>query len=305
MKEIIQIEHLTRDYGNDKGIFDLTFSVGQGQAFGFLGPNGAGKTTTLRHLMGFLRPQVGSSSIENLDCWQNASQVQSRVGYLPGEMNFPPGMTGLGFLEFYAAYRGMKGMGRRQELMERFDLDAGGQVKKMSKGMKQKVGIIAAFMHDPDVLLLDEPTSGLDPLMQNEFIKLILEEKQRGKTILMSSHMFEEVERTCDRVGIIRQGRMVAIETVEGLKAHQVKRYIVTFENPLAANQFAQGKFASQVDGNRVVVTVKNDLSDLLQTLATSPVTDLSAPVQSLEDIFLTYYGNSSHQEVNAGGESR
>lgn len=291
MREVIQIHALTRDYGSNRGIFDISFSVNEGEVFGFLGPNGAGKTTTIRHLMGYLRPHQGYSRIEDKDCWKLAPDVQRNLGYIPGEMAFPEDMTGTAFLDFYASYRNMKTDGRRKELIDRFDLDPKGKLKKMSKGMKQKIGIVAAFMHDPSVLILDEPTSGLDPLMQNRFIELVLKEKKRGKTILMSSHMFDEVERTCDRVGIIRKGKMVDIDTVDTLKAHQVKRYLITFENEQAAGQFALLGFDTEVDGARVIVTIHDDLCPLFETLSKLPVTNLSAPAQSLEDIFLAYYG--------------
>lgn len=291
MREVIEIHALTRDYGENKGIFDLSFSVHEGEVFGFLGPNGAGKTTAIRHLMGYLRPHKGYSRIEGMDCWNAAPKVQRSLGYIPGEMAFPEGMTGEEFLNFYASYRGMEEDGRRKELTDRFDLDTKGKLKKMSKGMKQKTGIVAAFMHDPAVLILDEPTSGLDPLMQNRFIELILEEKQRGKTILMSSHMFEEVERTCDRVGIIRKGKMVTVDTVDALKAQQIKRYIITFEDAQSAMQFAASDFDTEVDGMRVIVTVRDDFRPLFQALAKVSVTNFSAPAQSLEEIFLAYYG--------------
>ena len=207
----IEIDRLTKDYGRGRGVFDLTFSVAQGEAFGFLGPNGAGKTTTIRHLMGFSRPQSGSCRIGGLDCLTQSPRIQKDLGYIPGEIALPDEMTGLEFLRFLARYRGVSDFSRAEALMARFELDPRGRIRRMSKGMKQKVGIVCAFMHDPAVLVLDEPTSGLDPLMQNRFIELVLEEKARGKTILLSSHMFEEVERTCDRVGILRQGKLAAV----------------------------------------------------------------------------------------------
>lgn len=291
MKDMIQVSGLTRDYGKGRGIFDVSFSVAEGEVFGFLGPNGAGKTTTIRHLMGYLRPLSGLCRIAGLDCWRNAPQVQKTLGYIPGEMAFPDDMTGASFLDFYAGYRGMTEPMRRGELLERFELDPRGKLKKMSKGMKQKVGIVAAFMHDPGILILDEPTSGLDPLMQNRFIELVREERQRGKTILMSSHMFEEVERTCHRVGIIRKGQMAAVDTVDALKQEQVKRFEITLTDEAAATAFARHGFEAVVDGTRVIVTVRKDLQQLLKALASSPVTNLSAPHQSLEEIFLAYYG--------------
>lgn len=176
---IIKIENLTKDYGNGKGVFDLSFVVKEGEVFGFLGPNGAGKTTTIRNLMGFIKPDGGKCYINNLDCFNSASEIQKKVGYIPGEISFMSDMTGIEFIKFMADYRGLKDLSKAYQLIERFDLDPKGNIKKMSKGMKQKIGIVIAFMHDPEILILDESTSGLDPLMQSRFIDLIKEEKER------------------------------------------------------------------------------------------------------------------------------
>lgn len=289
---ICEIQGLTRDYGKGRGIFDLSFTIDQGEIFGFLGPNGAGKTTTIRHLMGFLKPVQGCCVINGMDCWENSADIQKNLGYIPGEMAFFDDMTGMEFLSFIAKYRKMKVPGRTKELLDRFELDARIKLKKMSKGMKQKVGIVAAFMHDPDVLILDEPTSGLDPLMQNRFIELVLKEKARGKTILMSSHMFEEVERTCHRVAIIKDGRLVATDSVDALKAAQVKKYVITLESEASASAFASEELhVSAVSQNHVTVTVKNDIKELISVMNRYPVTNISAPNQSLEEIFMQYYG--------------
>lgn len=270
----IQIENLVRNYGTGKGVFDVSFHVKQGEAFGFLGPNGAGKTTTIRHLMGFLKPRSGKCIIDGLDCWNEREKVQAKLGYIPGEISFFDDMTGTDFLRFIAKYRRIGTQNRKEELLERFELDPSGKTKKMSKGMKQKLGIVAAFMHDPDILILDEPTSGLDPLMQSRFIDLIGEEKKRGKTILMSSHMFEEVERTCDRIGIIRKGRMVAVDAADTLRERHTRNYTVTLENESAAMAFARD-FEGVRDGLKVTVTTK----------------------QSLEEIFMNYYGGEKHDK--------
>lgn len=269
---MIQIEKLTRDYGGGKGVFDITFQVNEGEAFGFLGPNGAGKTTTIRHLMGFLKPQSGKCMIDGLDCWNDSDQIQAKLGYIPGEISFFDDMTGVEFLQFVEAYRQIGENNRGKELMDRFELNPKGKIKKMSKGMKQKIGIVAAFMHDPDVLILDEPTSGLDPLMQSRFIDLIGEEKERGKTILLSSHMFEEVERTCDRVGIIRDGKLAAVDSVEALRERHVRPYTVTLESAELAKAFAKD-FGGIQNGREVTVTTK----------------------QSLEEIFMHYYGGKEN----------
>ena len=265
---VIKIENLTRNYGGGKGVFDISFHVAQGEVFGFLGPNGAGKTTTIRHLMGFLKPQSGRCMIDGLDCWHDSDKIQLRLGYIPGEISFFDDMTGMEFLHFLAGYRKIGVNNRMKELLERFELDPKGKIKKMSKGMKQKIGIVAAFMHDPDILILDEPTSGLDPLMQSHFIDLIGEEKGRGKTILLSSHMFEEVERTCDRVGIIREGKLAAVDSVEALRERHIRPYTVTLESEELAESFAKD-FGGIRNGLVVTVTTK----------------------QSLEEIFMHYYG--------------
>lgn len=265
---VLKIEDLTRDYGSGKGIFHVSFQVEQGEAFGFLGPNGAGKTTTIRHIMGFLKPMSGNCTINGLDCWKNSSAIQSKLGYIPGEISFFDDMTGTEFLDFVAKYRKLGFENRKKELMDRFDLNPKGKIKKMSKGMKQKIGIVSAFMHDPEILILDEPTSGLDPLMQSRFVQLIAEEKKRGKTILLSSHMFEEVERTCDRIGIIRTGKLVAVDSVEALRKRHMRSYTVTLDNAEVAKAFAED-FGGTRDRQKVTVVCK----------------------QSLENIFMHYYG--------------
>jgi len=273
-------------------VFDVSFSITGGEVFGFLGPNGAGKTTTIRHLMGFLKPEKGRCSMLGKDCWKYRAEIQKNVGYIPGEMVFFDDMTGMEFLNFMATYRNTKSNSRAKELIYRFELDARSKIKKMSKGTKQKVGIVAAFMHDPQVLILDEPTSGLDPLMQSRFIELVTEEKARGKTILMSSHIFEEVERTCDRVAIIKNGKLVATDNVNALKAAQEKKYIVTLESEEAAAAFAaEGLRVSDITGTQVTVIVQSNLGELVSVMNRYPVTDLTVPNQSLEEIFMQYFG--------------
>lgn len=273
-KKIIEVEHLTRDYGGGRGVFDVSFQVAAGEVFGFLGPNGAGKTTTIRHLMGFLKAKEGGCRINGLDCFRDREKVQQMLGYLPGEISFFDDMTGVEFLDFVSGYRKDKGESRRKELMDMFDLNPHGKIKKMSKGMKQKVGIVAAFMHDPQILILDEPTSGLDPLMQNRFIELVEAEREKGKTILMSSHMFEEVERTCHRIGIIRAGKLVAMDQVESLREQYMTPYTVTLESEEMAKAFAKD-FQGVCQGRSVTVSAK----------------------RSLEEVFMQYYGGEEHAE--------
>ena len=295
---MIAIEHLTRDYGEGRGIFDLSFEVKKGEVFGYLGPNGAGKTTTIRHLMGFLSPKRGTCAIDGLDCFKQAAEIKEFLGYLPGEIAFFDSMTGVEFLNFMAEMRGMKDRAKMEKLIRFFDLNPKGKIRKMSKGTKQKLGLVSAFMHDPGVLILDEPTSGLDPLMQNRFIRLIQNEKKKGTTILMSSHSFEEVERTCDRVVIIRAGELAALDSVASLKAERHKIYQVSFATAKEA-----GDFAARCNGTRqlrehpqlVEVRVAGSMDSFLKMLTGYHVMALDTVSQDLEDIFMQYYGGKHH----------
>lgn len=293
MNHVIDVQGLTKDYGQGRGIFDLTFQVERGEVFGFLGPNGAGKTTTIRHLMGFIRPTAGRAAILGMDCFAQAAAIQARVGYLPGELSLMDDLTGDGFLRFMAQMRGMMDLGTAGELKELFRLDGRQSLRKMSKGTRQKVGLVCAFMARPDLLLLDEPTSGLDPLMQNRFVELLLREKARGATILLSSHMFEELERTCDRVAILRAGRLAAVERTEDLRRARTKRYVFFFPAPEAAAAFsAAWPGASRNDSSvTVALTGREDLSKLLRLAADQQVTDMTVDGGSLEEAFLGYYG--------------
>ncbi len=289
---VIEIRQLTKDYGNNRGIFDVSLSVKKGEVFGFLGPNGAGKSTTIRHLMGFIQADQGSCQINGLDCLRDHARIQQALGYLPGEIAFMDDMTGLEFIKFMAKMKGMTDLTKAYELMERFELNPQGKIKKMSKGMKQKIGIICAFMHDPELLILDEPSSGLDPLMQNRFIELVLEEKQRGKTIFMSSHIFEEIERTCDRTAMIKDGRLISIEELQTLKASKHKTYQVTFATQELAEQFMdEGVECKQVESTVIKVVPRNNLNYLLATLSRYDIIDLDITKPTLEELFLHFYG--------------
>lgn len=288
---MIEINGITKDYGNNKGVFDVSFSVEKGEVLGFLGPNGSGKTTTIRQLMGFIKPDQGTVSIMGMDCFQESSKVQEVLGYLPGEIAFMDEMTGNDFLRFIAKMKNMKDLSRMQELMNFLELDASGKMKRMSKGMKQKIGLVIAFMQDTPILILDEPTSGLDPLMQNKFVELIQQAKKEGKTILMSSHMFEEVENTCDRVVMIKDGKIVASKTMEDLKHNRYKHYEIRFYQEDDAIQFIKKYENGQRDGCVVTLTIKGHTNQLIQDLSHYDIDDLSVRPQSLEELFLHYYG--------------
>lgn len=288
--KVIDICNLTKDYGNHRGNFDVTFHVDKGEIVGFLGPNGAGKTTTIRQLMGFIKPDKGNASINGMNCFDNADVIQKTLGYLPGEIAFIDEMTGDDFIRFVGKMRGMKSFSYANELVETFELNSGGKIKKMSKGMKQKIGIICAFMHDPDVLILDEPTSGLDPLMQNKFVDLVLQHKERGKTILMSSHIFEEVEKTCHRVAIIKDGEIVAVKSIEELQKSKRKVFEVSFESKDDALKFSQAVLNCSINNNLVSVSTK-DINSFLKQLSDFKIKDLSIKTQTLEELFMHFYG--------------
>ncbi len=225
---LITVSHLIKDYGHGRGVFDINISVNKGECYGFLGPNGAGKTTTIRHLMGFSKPQSGSTAIDGKDSWENAALLQNTVGYLPGEIALPSGITGAEFLDMMAKMRHVDDRRYLQTLLDRFELDPNVDTKKMSLGVKRKLAVVTAFMHDPDILILDEPTSGLDPIMQQTFIDYIMEEKKRGKTIFLSSHIFHEVDATCDRIAIIKDGKIVSEFDAEQLKEESDRIYRIT-----------------------------------------------------------------------------
>lgn len=264
---VIEIEQLTKDYGHNRGVFDISFKVKEGEVYGFLGPNGAGKTTTIRHIMGFIRPQSGKVKVHGKETWKHASEIQRSLGYLQGEIALSESMTGPEFLRMMADLRGMKNLAYMNDLIEKFDLDPSGSLKRMSLGMKRKLAIVTAFMHDPDVLVLDEPTSGLDPIMQNTFIDFIKEEKEKGKTILLSSHMFKEVEAACDTISIIKDGRLVSTVTADDLRNYEEKIYEMEFLSEEIFERFTNDVHTQQVfhvkdlkpEKKQVIVTVHDD----------------------------------------------
>ncbi|WBF55984.1 ABC transporter ATP-binding protein [Lysinibacillus sp. JK80] len=288
---MIEVNHLTKKFGDFYSIQNVHLQIPKGEVFGFLGPNGAGKSTTIRHLMGFLQPTEGSCFINGLNCREASATIQQVVGYLPGEIAFIDKMTGKQFIHFIAKLRGMNDYTHAEELMHFFELDASGLIKKMSKGMKQKVGLVCAFMHHPEIVILDEPTSGLDPLMQTKFIEFILAEKDKGTTIFMSSHMIEEVEKTCDRVAIINTGKIVATETITDLKKRKSKKYMLEFQDEQELTRFLDEEYVlERISSTKVMITIMGDLQAFLHTLSNYKIIDLDVISQSLEDIFMHYY---------------
>lgn len=296
---IIAARSLTKDYGQGRGIFDVSFSVSRGEVFGFLGSNGAGKTVTMRHLMGFVRPQAGGARILGLDCFAERATIQARLGYLPSEIAAPEDMTGIAFLEYVARLRHLRNHARMHELIERFDLDPQAKIRKMSKGTKQKVGLVCAFMGQPEVLLLDEPTSGLDPLMQGRFVELALEERDRGATVFLSSHIFEEVERTCDRVAFIRGGRLVAVERMVDVRATRRHAFVVTFASADERARYQEacpwsGAPPHTVGERTMELWADEGIDAFVKGLVGFRVEGLVSREQTLEEMFLHFYGEGT-----------
>ena len=305
---MLSLDGATKDYGRGRGVFDEHLEVERGAVVGFLGANGAGKTVTMRMLMGFIRPDRGAARIGGLDCFRDRAAIQARVGYLPGEVSCPADMTGIAFLRFMAALRadGAGGAhGRRAVearmggLIDLFDLDPAARIGRMSKGTKQKVAIVAAFMGSPDVLLLDEPTSGLDPLMQERFVDLVRRERERGATVFLSSHLFPEVERTCDRVAFLKAGRIVGVEGMAALRAARTRTFLVTFTDPAEAERYRAAHPGAVMDGAgdgaaspaSATVRVADDVDVFVKDLAGYRIADLASREQNLEETFLHLYG--------------
>ena len=296
---ILKIENLTKDYGHGRGVFDVSFEVKKGEVFGFLGPNGAGKTTTIRHIMGFSRPQQGVTYVNGLNSWIESATIQRNLGYLPGEIALPESLTGTQFIKMMADLRGMKDMAYADKLIRRFELEPAGGLKRMSLGMKRKLAIVTAFMHDPNILVLDEPTSGLDPLMQDMFIEFIKEEKTRGKTILLSSHIFTEVDATCDRIAIIKDGRVVSTFVADDLRHGTSKTFKLEFTSK---EEFERFRREVEQTKRLEVISVKRhrnqakiliddaDINNMFEVLSNYDLKFLTEIKFTLEDYFMKFY---------------
>jgi ABC-2 type transport system ATP-binding protein len=300
MSHAISVEHLTKSYGRARGVVDLTFTVEPGEVFGYLGPNGAGKTTTIRTLLDMIRPTSGRAIVLGHDTRRESVEIHRRSGYLPGEMALYDRLTGAEYLGHFAALRGGLDDHYALELAERFDCDLSVRIRSLSHGNRQKVALVQAFMHRPELLVLDEPTQGLDPLVQQEFHRLIEEVRAEGRTVFLSSHVMPEVERLCDRVAIIREGRLVAVEDVGDLKARSVRSLSFHFREPPRPDLFdgLPGVRSTEIQGDVLHVTVAGPLDAVVKAAARFEVVDLQSHEPSLEDIFLTYYG----KEASGGG---
>ncbi|HEU0028454.1 MAG TPA: ABC transporter ATP-binding protein [Ktedonobacterales bacterium] len=294
MATIIKAVELTKDYGGNRGVMDLTFEVAEGEVFGFLGPNGAGKSTTIRLFMGLLRPTAGQTTIAGFDCWRQATAVKRLAGYLPGEWTFDAGLTGAQILEYLANLRGGVDRAYVRRLIERFELDPSRRFREYSHGNKQKIGLIQAFMSRPRLLVLDEPTIGLDPLNQREFYAMVAEARAAGQTIFLSSHILAEVERTCDRVGIVREGHLVTVDTVANLKEIKAHAMDISFSGPASPDWFAglPGVLSATLEtgGRAVRLMVQGETREVIQAAAAHGATNIATYEPSLEEIFLRFY---------------
>ena len=287
---------LTKFYDTHRGIENVDLTVAQGEVFGFLGPNAAGKTTTIRLLLDYIRPTRGKVRVLGLDPRRDGVELRRRVGHVPGDLALYEHMTGEELLRFAANLRTGIKWALVEQLAERLQTDLSAPIHTLSRGNKQKVGLVHALMHHPELLVLDEPTTGLDPLMQQAFNQMVLEAKSEGRTVFLSSHILPEVEQVCDRVGIIREGRLIAVEEIRALKSRAVHSLEVRFAAPVAAESFSSlpGVREIVVEGSTVRFAVEGSLDPVVKALAKFEVEDLRTHEQSLEDIFLAFYGTEA-----------
>ncbi|MGH2508072.1 MAG: ATP-binding cassette domain-containing protein [Ktedonobacteraceae bacterium] len=298
MPALIQTTELTKSYGKSRGIRDVTFDIQEGEVFGFLGPNGAGKTTTMRVLMGLLHPTSGSARIGALDCWKQSTPVKKLVGYLPGEFTFDPGLRGAQIIEYLGYLRGGVDPTYVRALVERLGFDPSKRFREYSRGNKQKLGLVQAFMHKPRLLILDEPTGGLDPLNQQEFYKMVAEVHAEGRTVFLSSHILPEVEHTCDRVAIIREGQLVKIDHVSALKDIRQREVEISFAGLASVEWFKQAAGVTNVtlgvDEHNLQIQMQGDLQEIIHIAGEHNATNIDAHEPSLEEIFLRFYEPSA-----------
>ena len=287
---VIELNGLTKDYGEGRGVFDLELSVGKGEMMGYVGTNGSGKTTTIRNILGFLKPTRGSVSVNGLSSWEHASEIAKSIGYVPGEIAFPDLPTGIDFLKTQAEFLNLKNMDYANELIERLQLDPRANLKRMSKGMKQKTALVAALMNDAPIIIFDEPTTGLDPIMRATFLDIIKEEHKKGKTIFMSSHLFEELETTCDRVALINDGHIIDVADMHEIRNRPVKDMKIEFKNKGDYERFKKEGYTItrlQEQYNQVTIQIKVEKTgELLGKLINYDVKFISEIPYTLEKHF-------------------
>jgi ABC-2 type transport system ATP-binding protein len=293
MTAVIHTEQLTKSYGPHRGITELDLDVEEGEIFGFLGPNGAGKTTTMRVLLDLIRPTSGRAEVFGIETTADPVAIHRRIGYLPGEFDLYDRLTGADTIAYFANLRGGIDAGYVAELIERLDLDPSRRFKEYSKGNKQKVGLVVALQHRPDLLILDEPTSGLDPLVQRTFFDIVREARAEGRTVFLSSHIIDEVDRTCDRVAIIREGRLVQVDSIDAIRRLAFHHVELKFAAPVASAIFSsiEGVSDIEVDGHVVRMRVAGPIGGVLAAAAPHGIVDVVSREPNLEDVFLAQYG--------------
>lgn len=299
---VIKTSGLTKDYGKGRGVFEIDLEVHKGEVFGFVGTNGSGKTTTIRNMMGFIRPDRGISAVNGLDSWKESAGIMKHVSYVPGEIAFPALKTGTEFLKTQAKYLGVTDFGYMNHVIELLQLDPTANLKRMSKGMKQKTAIVAALMGEKEILVLDEPTTGLDPLMREAFLGLVREEKQKGHTIFMSSHIFEEIEAVCDRVAMIKDGRIIDTVSLYDLRHPAVKNFIIEFGEAGEKQRFLQNTEFSAESRDAKSLTVQcrtSQLDALFLSLKDCQITNLQETHRSLQQQFMSAYKEGLAQNGN------
>ncbi|MCD8345590.1 MAG: ATP-binding cassette domain-containing protein [Oscillospiraceae bacterium] len=288
---VISVQHLTKDYGMKRGVFDISLDIKKGEVFGYLGTNGSGKTTTIRHMMGFLKPDSGEVDVNGINPWKNAPEVMKNVSYIPGEIAFPDVKTGTDFFRVQAEFLGAKDFTYMNYLIDKLGLDPSANLKRMSKGMKQKTAIVAALMGDKEILIMDEPTTGLDPLMRETFLELVREEKQKGRTIFMSSHIFEEIEDVCDRVAIIGNGKIESVLSLSDLRHGTKRNFRIAFGNEASAKKFAERMPEAVLDKLEARVSLLASETDgLFKALRNLEVISVDENHENLEQYFMNIY---------------
>jgi len=299
---VIETQRLTKSYGPHRGIIELDLEVGQGEIFGFLGPNGAGKTTTMRVLLDLIRPTSGRASVFGIETTVDPVAIHRRVGYLPGEFDLYDRLTGADTITYFGNLRGGVDRAYVTTLVERLDLDPSRRFREYSKGNKQKVGLIVALQHQPDLLILDEPTAGLDPLVQQTFFAMVREARADGRTIFLSSHIIDEVDRTCDRVAIIREGRLVQVDRIEAIRELAFHHVELTFRSPVATAVFDGIDGVHDVAAVDTIVTmrVSGPLGAVMSIAAGHGLVDVISREPNLEDVFLAQYGEHPIDVVDA-----
>lgn len=287
---IIKVDHLTKDYGSGRGVFDINLEIHKGEMIGFVGTNGSGKTTTIRSILGYIKPTSGECMVYGMESWANSPEIAKSIGYVPGEIAFPDLNTGIDFLKSQADFLGLKDLSYANDLIERLQLDPRANLKRMSKGMKQKTALVAALMNDSPIIILDEPTTGLDPLMRDAFLEIIKAEHEKGKTIFMSSHMFEEMEQTCDRVAMISDGHIVDIADMNAIRNRKENDFKIEFNNMDDYKKFQEMGYKIirlQDQYNQVTVEVTDDnINDLFKSLKGLDVKFISEVKYTLEKYF-------------------